>query len=65
MDFINIDEKIVERAMNSNGALDFQFELIAVMIDALEQGGDKLDLGQINFQFDEWMKETVNSEIST
>ena len=36
MDFINIDEKIVERAMNSNGALDFQFELIAVMIDALE-----------------------------
>ncbi len=36
MDLINIDEKIVDRAMNSNGPLDFQFELIVLMIDALE-----------------------------
>jgi hypothetical protein len=25
MDLINIDENIVDRAMNSNGPLDFQF----------------------------------------
>jgi hypothetical protein len=45
MDLINIDEKIIDRAMNSNGPLDFQFELIVLMIHALEKAGNKFDIG--------------------
>ena len=51
MDFKDIDENIVNQAMAGNKTLSVQFEPSVFMLNALNEGGKSLDLGQIKKQF--------------
>ena len=47
MDYSNINEDIVDRAMKTTAPISDHFETSVMIVRALNQGGSTLDLGHI------------------